>query len=153
MPVPNITIEGVEGLPDAMVVMACAFDPVFGEAWTSKQCLGVLALPGAALLIARLPDPTGFALLRTIAGEAELMLLAVAPQARCAGIGRALVEASFRVAKDFGAQDYFLEVRHDNPAVTLYENLDFQRVGIRRDYYRGNDGIQRDALTYARKLS
>lgn len=148
-----ITRHGLDGLPDAMTVMDQAFDPLFGEAWNAAQCTGVLAMPGAELLVARGPHPLGFALVRTVLDETELMLLAVLPEVRGKGIGRSILLHSIDLATAAGATSYFLEVRDDNPAVALYEQAGLQQVGVRRDYYRGRDGNKRDALTYRRSLS
>jgi [ribosomal protein S18]-alanine N-acetyltransferase len=148
----DITIHGIDGLADAMSVMGRAFDPQFGEAWTAAQCTGVLSMPGAQLLIARAPDPVGFALVRTVIDEAELMLLAVTPEVRGKGIGHALLQHSIGAATASGATNYFLEVRSDNPAIVFYEKSGLQQVGVRRDYYRGIDGHRRDALTYRLSL-
>jgi [ribosomal protein S18]-alanine N-acetyltransferase len=148
----QITQHGLDGVDDAMAIMRCAFDPQYGETWSAAQCAGVLAMPGAVLLLARKPQPIGFALLRTVLEEAELMLLAVEPNARRDGIGRALLDRSFAVAQTAGAKHYFLEVRSDNPAVEFYERAGLLRVGIRRDYYRGPAGQHRDALTYRLSL-
>jgi len=148
----QITIHGIDGLADAMTVMGRAFDPQFGEAWTAAQCTGVLTMPGAQLLIARSPEPTGFALIRTVIDEAELMLLAVAPEVRGRGIGTSLLQHSIQVATQLRATSYFLEVRSDNAAVAFYENAGLRQVGVRRDYYRGADGTRRDALTYRLSL-
>ena len=61
-------------------LMAAAFDPRYGEAWTRNQCLGVLAMPGVRLTLASIDDrPAGFAMVRSVADEAELLLLAVDP--------------------------------------------------------------------------
>ncbi len=141
-------------LDEAMAVMAHAFDPAFGEAWSASQCSGVLAMPGATLLIARHDDaPIGFALIRTIVGEAELMLIAVLPAARTNGVGRALLEQAMVAAQRGGAKHAFLEVRADNQAIALYEQAGFRRVGMRANYYRGGDGQVRNALTFRRALS
>lgn len=148
----TITRHGIDGIDDAMAVMTGAFDPRYGEAWTTSQCTGVLAMPGAILLIARNPQPCGFALLRVIAGEAELMLLAVLPSARRLGVGRALLRESINISADSHADFYFLEVRADNPAINLYSLEGLEAVGRRVDYYLGNDGLRRDALTFRRAL-
>jgi len=139
------------GIVDAL--MAAAFDPRFGEAWTRSQCLGVLAMPGVRLLLATVDDePAGFSLTRAIAGEAELLLLAVAPPFRRTGVGRALMDA---VVADCRIQDVtilHLEVRADNDALYLYRATGFAKVGERRGYYRGRDGRQYDAHTYSLAL-
>lgn len=62
------------GAPDIVAldtVMAEAFDPRFGEAWTRSQCLGILGMPGVWLTLARADGGVaGFALSRAILDEA-----------------------------------------------------------------------------------
>jgi ribosomal-protein-alanine N-acetyltransferase len=147
-----ITLHGIDGLADMMSVMDRAFDVKYGEAWTAAQCTGVISMPGAQLLIARMPRVVGFALVRTVYDEAELMLLAVCPDIQRQGIGRVLLQQSVAMASASGAASYFLEVRSDNPARRFYEDSGFKQVGVRREYYRGADGIRRDALTYSLSL-
>ena len=144
--------EGVEALPDVMRVMADAFDPSFGEAWTAQQVLAVLAMPHASLLVARCAELVAFALVRSVFDEAELMLLAVRSDYQQRGIGARLLQHSCSSLVRAGATKYFLEVRADNPAVRLYTKAGFIPVGQRRNYYRGADGTRRDALTLKRVL-
>ncbi|SFP72522.1 GNAT family N-acetyltransferase [Sphingomonas rubra] len=139
------------GTVDAL--MAAAFDPRFGEAWTSSQCLGVLAMPGVRLLIAWDEEvPTGFALWRTIMDEAELLLLAVAPGHRRRGVGGALLRAMIADVAASGVATIHLEVRAGNDAVALYRTAGFAKIGERRGYYRSRDGGQHDAHTYSLAL-
>jgi ribosomal-protein-alanine N-acetyltransferase len=148
----TITRHGVEGIGDAMPVMKSAFDPRYGESWTASQCEGVLAMPGAILLIARDPEPCGFALLRVVADEAELMLLAVSERARGRGVGRTLLRETIKISTEGHANFYFLEVRADNSAIELYRKEGLAEVGRRPAYYLGNDGTRRDALTFRAAL-
>ncbi|WP_210358310.1 GNAT family N-acetyltransferase [Sphingomonas beigongshangi] len=134
-------------------LMTAAFDPRFGEAWTRSQCLGVMAMPGVRLTIAQIDDvPAGFALVRTVADEAELLLLAVAPPYRRRGVAGALLRAVIAEAGGAGIADLHLEVRAGNEAVRLYEQNGFAKVGERRGYYRGRNGETFDAHTYCRAL-
>lgn len=144
---------GVEDLPAIMPVMAAAFPGKFGEAWTVAQCVGVLAMPGAKLLVARDAAVQGFALYRTIVHETELMLLAVSPAAQRNGLGRKLLEAVTEDARNDGACAIHLEVRAGNPAVRLYSSAGFANVGQRLRYYRGVDGSVHDAVTYRLSLT
>ncbi len=148
----TISPHGIDGLADVMSVMNRAFDAQFGEAWTAAQCTGVISMPGAQLLVAHTTIAAGFALVRTVYDEAELMLLAVRSDHQRQGIGRALLEQSVATARAAGASTYFLEVRNDNPARRFYEDCGFEQVGIRPQYYRGADGVRRDALTYRLSL-
>ena len=134
-------------------LMAQAFDPRFGEAWTRSQCMGVLAMPGVRLLLAHLDDePAGFALTRTVVDEAELLLLATVPAQRRRGVGATLLRALLAEAVAEGLVRMHLEVRAGNEAVRLYTAGGFAKVGERRGYYRGRNGQLFDAHTYSRPL-
>jgi len=73
----------------------------------------------------------GFALYRVVAGEGELLNLAVEPLLRRGGIGRQLLERLLGLA-----EVWHLEVRESNQAaIGLYESVGFERVGRRPGYY------------------
>ncbi len=134
-------------------LMGDAFDPAYGEAWTRTQCLGVLALPGIQLVLAFVDDrPAGFAMTRTVLDEAELLLIAVATDARRRGIGTALVGAVIADCIAANVATLHLEVRAGNEDVALYTAHGFAKVGERRAYYRGRSGVAHDAHTYSRAL-
>ena len=83
-----------EDLDSVMDVMEAAFGDRYGEAWTRSQCAGILPMAGVSLMLARDPD-SGDAdrlfLFRSVAGQAELLLLAVLPGHRRHGIGHSLL--------------------------------------------------------------
>lgn len=138
-----------DSLTDAMHVMDRAFDPAFGEAWTLGQLAGIMAMPGTWLTIARVDAaPLGFALVRSVLDECELLLLAVDPAWRGRGIGRTLLEHSLATARRKGIRSMNLEVRASNSALSLYEKAGFEYVHRRPGYYRGNDGQLHDALSF-----
>lgn len=135
-------------LPRIAELMQASFDPRFGEAWTSAQCMGMLALPGAWLTLAERNDAAiGFALSRATLDDGELLLIAIDPPHRGTGAGRALLRAVLAQARARGVHRFNLEVRSNNAAVNLYVSEGFERVGERRDYYRGSTGEQFDAVT------
>lgn len=140
-------------LPPVMEIMRAAFDPAYGEAWTSAQCAGILASPDVWLMIAELDGrPAGFALTRAVADEAELLLIAVHPDARRRGVGGKLVAAVAQAARRRGVARLFLEVRSNNPAIALYVGRGFSKIGERPDYYHGINGDLFDAHTYGLTL-
>lgn len=144
---------GSADLPLVSALMADAFEPRFGEAWTPGQCLGVLSLPGVWLTLAeRREEPAGFALTRRLDDEAELLLLATGQRHRRRGVGAALLRAVLADAAQHGVHLMHLEVRAGNPAVHLYRAAGFTKVGERRNYYRGSTGQQFDAHTYSLRL-
>ena len=140
---------GADNLDSVMKVMTAAFPARYGEAWTRSQCAGILPMTGVRLVVARDGDETvGFSLFRTIADDAELLLLAVAPEAQGHGIGRKLLEHFVEDAKKNGAAKIHLEVRDGNPAIRVYEAAGFVQSNRRRNYYHGRDGARYDALTF-----
>lgn len=145
----HLTRGGSADLDAVTEVMNAAFDDRFGEAWTRSQCAGILPMPGVELILARdgEDDLAGFSLFRTVADEAELLLLAVAPDHRRRGIGKLLLDHFVRRARDIGASRVHLEVREGNPAVIMYRKAGFSLAGRRPKYYRGRFGGDFDALT------
>jgi len=132
-------------------VMADAFDARWGEAWTRNQVIGILAVPGVWLTIAELNGrAVGFALVRGVLDEAELLLLAVIPESRRLGVGAALLRSVLADCVARGIATMHLEVREGNDAIKLYRNAGFSKVGERRDYYRGSNGQSYAALTLRR---
>jgi ribosomal-protein-alanine N-acetyltransferase len=151
---PGLSLDLHEGadrnaMADTMDVMTAAFDPVFGEAWTLPQLAGVMIMPGTWLTVARLDaSPLGFALVRSVLEECELLVLAVAPLWRGRGIGETLLRDSLRTARRRGITSMNLEVRATNNAIQLYEKIGFEYVHRRPGYYRGSDGQLYDALSF-----
>jgi ribosomal-protein-alanine N-acetyltransferase len=133
----------------AMAVMELAFPPEYGEAWSHRQLAAMMHMPGVHLVVGRLDEvPVGFGLLRSIAGEAELLLLAVHPDHRGQAHGRRLLDRCMSEAEGSGAQAMFLEVRAGNPAIHLYSKAGFRQYNVRRDYYVGSNGNRYDALSF-----
>lgn len=146
----RIVQAGADDLDSVMQVMNAAFPERYGEAWTRSQCAGILPMTGVRLVLAHDEDnnSVGFSLYRTVAGDAELLLLAVDPRVQRKGLGRKLLDHFILDAKANGAERIHLEVRAGNAATHLYESAGFAQVNRRRNYYRGKAGAQFDALTF-----
>ena len=141
-------------LGPVMELMEVGFPPDWGERWSVTQLATLLAGDPASWIATDDADPpNAFALARTVADEAELMLLAVRPGARRRGLARRLVAAVAEQARDRGARRLFAEVRDGNDALQLYTALGFLIVGRRPRYYRARDGQAYDALTVQLLLS
>src|SRR3546814_4644034 len=98
--------------------------------WSSDVCSS--DLPGTWLTIARIDAaPVGFALVRSVLDECELLLLAVSPLWRGRGIGEALLFDSLRTARRRGITSMNLEVRASYTAIRLYEKAGFDRKSTR----------------------
>lgn len=134
---PDTRAVGPEDAAALAALHAAAFPPA--EAWGPDALRLMLEMPGAFALRAA----EGFVLARAVAGEAEILTLAVAPPARRQGLGRALVLAAATGAALRGAEALFLEVSEANaPARALYAALGCAEVGRRRRYYAdGSDAL------------
>ena len=129
---------------------AAAFD----QPWPAGEIERLMRILGGFAVLAEEEAPQGFVLIRTVADEAEILTLAVAPEFRRRGIGRGLVEAAAQEASRRGARSFFLEVAEDNlTALALYESADFQAVGLRRAYYARPDAPPADAMVLRRPLN
>lgn len=147
----RIATARVGDVAAVMRVMEASFNPVYGEAWSTAQLLTLFALPSARVAIAWDSERAcGFSAARMAGPESELLLLAVDPADRGRGIGKQLMDDWQAWATEQGAEDYFLEMRADNDAVHLYERAGFSECGRRAAYYRGQDGVMRDAITMRR---
>ncbi|HLY88685.1 MAG TPA: GNAT family N-acetyltransferase [Acetobacteraceae bacterium] len=112
-------------------IHAAAFPP--NEAWGLDAISLQLALPGAFGLI---DERGGMLLGRVTVDEAEVLTLAVAPEARRQGIARALLETAHKETRLRGGRTIFLEVAVGNtPAHELYRRCGFTEVGRRHHYY------------------
>ena len=95
----------------------------------------------------------GFALTRTLAGESELLTIAVAPDRQQRGIAKALLARWLHAVTPI-AETAFLEVAADNStAIALYERAGFSPTGMRKAYYRRTDGPPVDALLMSQALT
>lgn len=118
--------------------------------WSAAEFSSFLADPLCFLLV---EGDAGFLVGRAVAGEAELLTLAVSPDARRRGMGRKLVARFLYQARLRGAEHAFLEVSAENaPAVALYESAGFRSCGRRRGYYQTPEGQRIDALVLRRDL-
>ncbi|MDZ7748509.1 MAG: ribosomal protein S18-alanine N-acetyltransferase [Halofilum sp. (in: g-proteobacteria)] len=114
-----------------------------------EDCLRVgycclVAVTGAGIV--------GHGIMLARAGEAHILNLCVHPDARRAGIARALLGELLDVARGADSATAFLEVRPTNEgAVELYEGAGFRVVGRRKDYYPAPFGRE-DALVMALRL-
>jgi ribosomal-protein-alanine N-acetyltransferase len=93
----------------------------------------------------------GFALIRLVADESELLTIAVDPKWRGKGVGRALLDAVFADLMMSPARKMFLDAEN-RPAIKLYERLGFSTISSRKGYYAKPDGSAATALVMARDL-
>jgi ribosomal-protein-alanine N-acetyltransferase len=85
----------------------------------------------------------GFAMWRVIAEEAELLTIGVANDYRRQGVAQALIRGIVAECESLAIERLFLEVDQGNAAaVRLYKSCGFERIGVRRHYYKsGADAL------------
>jgi len=134
--------------------LAQAHAAAFDEPWSADDILRFASDRGGFALVAEDGEAlAGFILCRQMAGEAEVLTLAVRPEARRRGIGRALLEAALALSTPTSSA-MFLEVAADNPgAIALYQGAGFSVVGRRASYYGRRDAPSVDALVMRRLLN
>ncbi|MEY8354141.1 ribosomal protein S18-alanine N-acetyltransferase [Lachnospiraceae bacterium 54-53] len=79
---------------------------------------------------------SGYCVFRIIAGEGELLRIAVLPEARGRGLSKKLMDRMVEYSIKKGAKILYLEVRESNKkARNLYRSYGFTEEGIRKNYY------------------
>ncbi|MES2435021.1 MAG: GNAT family N-acetyltransferase [Pseudomonadota bacterium] len=130
----------------AAIHAACFTTP---KPWSAAEIASTLDSAFAFVLT----EPSGFLIGRVVAGEAELITLAVDPGARKRGTGGRLVDGFLVEARVRGAESVFLEVAANNlPAQSLYARKGFEPKGKRRGYYQTPAGDRLDALVLMRPI-
>ena len=112
----------------------------FGDPWSEATFRDLLRLRHAIFLVAtesRGGSVCGYVIAAVVAGEAEVLNLAVAPQSRGRGLGGRLLDAGLGIVGERGAREVFLEVRESNSAaLALYTSRGFATLTRRTKYYR-----------------
>lgn len=94
----------------------------------------------------------GYAVLRPVLDEAELLNIGVAAGQQRKGLGRAMLLEMLDLACERNMLRMFLEVRASNAAaLALYRSSGFGVIGVRRGYYTNASGSE-DAITMACNL-
>jgi [ribosomal protein S18]-alanine N-acetyltransferase len=96
---------------------------------------------------------SGYTVVMVAAGEAHLLNLTIDAPMQKRGVGRELLNFVLKLARDYGAQRMFLEVRPSNTAArALYAAAGFFEIALRRDYYPAGGGRE-DAIVLERSLN
>lgn len=151
----TLRVSRLVGRPDPALAAlhARAFADGAERPWSLDELAALADGAGVTVLAAGEP-PDGFAMLRVAADEAELLTLAVDPDRRRAGLGRALLDAAMDGAARQGAAAMLLEVASGALAAqALYRAAGFVVVGRRKTYHAHPGRPREDALVMRRALS
>ena len=112
----------------------------FGDPWSAASFRALLGDGRVIFLVAerpRAPRLVGYIVAWHVVDEAEIANLAVASDARRAGIGARLLDAAIAAADGRACHTIYLEVRDSNHgARALYRTRGFEEIGRRIRYYR-----------------
>lgn len=146
--------------PEHCVAVAELHAQRFPKAWGDGEFLSLLLQPNTYgfaawqtnTLIFKAPL-AGFVLAREVAGEAEILTIAVGEAYGRHGLGWRLMQAAIREARSRGGETMFLEVDNTNTrALGLYRKLGFEKAGERQAYYADEKGQRSSALVMRRDL-
>ena len=109
----------------------------FSMPWSERSVASELQNPLSLWLVAEENGRVlGYVGSQTVLDESDMLNLAVLPECRRGGVGRALVTALCAALQSRGSRCLTLEVRDSNAAArALYDALGFQEIGRRPRYY------------------
>lgn len=137
---------------DACALLAELHARAFDKPWSAPEIAKLLDNQAVFALVSRNPEPRGFVMAWAAAGDAEILTVAVVPEARRQGVGASLVTSAGVAALVRGAASMHLEVAEDNAgARALYAKLGYEEAGRRHAYYAGEGGSV-DAIVMRRTL-
>jgi ribosomal-protein-alanine acetyltransferase len=123
---------------DAVAAIAVLKESMEAANWSEKSYVESLGWRGAVALASEFEGRvTGFIIGRQIAGDGEILNLAVIPERRRQGAGGALLTAALDEFRARRTGRVFLEVRESNQAaIAFYAKHGFAETGRRAGYYQ-----------------
>lgn len=136
---------------DVEAVMAIE-EQVYDEGWSEGIFHDCLRVHYSCWVMLQGEEMVAYGIMSAAAGEAHILNIAVSPDCQGRGHGRRFMHFLLETACHHGADTAFLEVRPSNiAALTLYNSLGFNQVGVRHNYYPAAHGRE-DAIIMARPL-
>lgn len=113
----------------------------FDDFWNANTFVNELENENSYYLVAKINDEiVGFAGMKIILDEADIMNVVTKKDKRNLGIGFCILEKLIYIAKEKNIKKLTLEVNEKNvAAIHLYEKLGFKQVAVRYKYYNNVD--------------
>lgn len=146
---PQLLLKGqmrlIRAFPEHASVLEALHAASFPQGWDAEFIANLLQNPATEGRLALGPDdtPQGFILTSRVVDEAEILTIAVHPDARRKGLGGMMLARISEELGSLGIAQLFLDVAESNaPARALYDAAGFTPTGRRRAYYAdGDDAI------------
>jgi ribosomal-protein-alanine N-acetyltransferase len=115
--------------------------------WTAGNFKDSINLGHICLLLEIDEAVIGYAILMMVLDEAHLLNISVSSAWKGKGWGRYLLNHMMQIGREKGGLNMFLEVRSSNvSAITLYESIGFNEMGMRPGYYPAHNGRENAVL-------
>jgi len=161
-PLPDVKISGLDyfirnfrisDLPDVMRIEEASFE----RPWRRQMFKEELSIPVSKLYCIEgrwgrtgRRKLFGYGVFWVVNEKAHIINFAIAPEERGKGIGKLFLKEILKKAKMFGCKAAYVEVRASAVAAQkLFESMDFQNVGLRKDYF---GYPKEDAIIYERAI-
>ncbi len=136
---------------DSASRLAAIHGASFARPWSTlefERLLSERGVVGDGVFLGSAAKPSGFVLSRIVLDEAEILTVAIAPEARGRGLSIPLLERHLDELAHRAVRNVYLEVEEGNePALALYRRFGFKETGRREGYYQKPDGSRVAALT------
>lgn len=115
----------------------------FDDFWNYNILKDELEAKNSHYVVAMLNNEiVGFAGIKIIIDEADIMNIVTKKAYQNQGIGTLLLEKLIYISQSLNLHSLSLEVNEENKtALHLYEKLGFEKIGIRKNYYKNKNGI------------
>ncbi len=135
---------------DSLISIKDIFISDFDDFWNYDILKQELECSNSYFIIAKNNNEiVGFAGLKRIVDEADIMNIVVKKSYRNNGVGSLLLENLISTAKLLNLKTITLEVNENNlSAIKLYDKFNFNHIGIRKKYYNGES----DAIIMKKNL-
>ena len=145
---PQVTVKFVKA--EASGTISRIHHAAFEQGWSEKDIVEMLSIAGTEIALAQIAgEAVGFAMIRSIADQAELLTIATLPSQRRKSVAATILKHIFIKAQSLGATSLFLEVAQSNSSAhKLYIKLGFSETARRKAYYANGD----DAVVMVRSL-
>lgn len=115
----------------------------FDDFWNYNVLKEEIESSNSKYIVAKIDNKViGFAGIKIIMDEADIMNIVTKKTFRNQGIGTLLLDNLISIAHKLQLSSISLEVNEENsPAIHLYEKFGFQNLSIRKNYYQDKNAI------------